>query len=392
MKKFRLKKGIHEGDYRILILTLGISLFGIIMEFSAGYYVSLSKYGDPYNYLKSAAVWFLIGWAIFIFCSFVDYSIYSHLAVLALIAGFVLLGLVFTPLGVTINNATRWIQIGNGPTIMPGEIIKTCMILFFSWFYAEKAERAKKPLWILFALIIAGTAFFLIYKQPNLSTALIVVMLVVGMMFLAGLPLIYVVGTIAAGIAGVVFLLTFKGGYMMERVTSFTHPFDDALGSGYQVVQGLLALGSGGVFGLGLGNSIQKAFYLPEAQSDFILPIIGEELGFVGVLCLLIAYLILVYVILSTAIRAKDRFGMLLAGGVGLHLGLQVILNVAVVTATAPPTGVVLPLISAGGNALILYMAELGIVYNISKQAREMDMKEDLQSAEDSDLITVNER
>ena len=165
----------------------------------------------------------------------------------------------------------------------------------------------------------------------------------------------------------------------MERITSFTRPFDDALGSGYQVCQGLLAMGSGGVLGVGLGNSIQKAFYLPEAQSDFILAIIGEELGFVGILILLIAYLALVYFLFSVSIRAKDRFGMLLAGGVALHLGLQVVLNVAVVTATAPPTGVVLPLVSAGGNALILYMVELGIVYNISKQARftEEDVTEE---------------
>jgi cell division protein FtsW len=139
-------------------------------------------------------------------------------------------------------------------------------------------------------------------------------------------------------------------------------------------------MGSGGVFGVGLGNSIQKAFYLPEAQSDFILAIVGEELGFVGILCLLIAYLALVYCLFSTALKAKDRFGMLLAGGVALHLGLQVILNVAVVTATAPPTGVALPLISAGGNSLILYMAELGIVYNISKQSRII---EDDESAEE---------
>ena len=353
-------------SYWILILTLGISLFGIVMEFSAGYYVSLSKFGDPYYYLKNAALWFLIGWAAFIICSFINYNIYKHIAIPALIFGFVLLALLFTPLGKTINNATRWIEIMNGRiTIMPGEIIKTCMILFFAWFYARNKEFASKLPWILFSLMIAGAAFFLIYKQPNLSTAIITVALVIGMMFLAGLPLVYVFGAMGAVAAGIVFLLQYKGGYMMNRVTSFTRPFEDALGAGYQVVQGLLALGSGGVLGVGLGNSIQKAFYLPEAQSDFILAIIGEELGFVGILCLMAAYLALVYFIFSVALRAKDRFGMLLAGGVGIHLGLQVILNIAVVTASAPATGVVLPLVSAGGNALVLYMVELGIVYNV---------------------------
>jgi cell division protein FtsW len=277
-------------------------------------------------------------------------------------------------LGKTINNATRWIELLNGRiTIMPGEIVKSSMILFFAWLYAKSRDYAVKFKWVAFALLIAAAAFFLIYKQPNLSTALIVVALIFGMMFLAGLPIIYLLAIGVLAVVGLAFLLLFKGGYMMERVTSFMRPFDDALGSGYQVCQGLLAMGSGGVFGVGLGNSIQKAFYLPEAQSDFILAIIGEELGFVGIMVLLIAYLALVYLLFSVSIRAKDRFGMLLAGGVALHLGLQVILNVAVVTATAPPTGVVLPLVSAGGNALILYMAELGIVYNVSKQARFTD-------------------
>ena len=376
MKKYRFKKGIHDGEYGILFLTLGISLFGVIMEFSAGYYISLSKYGDPYYYLKNAIMWFLISWVFFIICALVNYNWHKFLAIPALLGGFALLVLLFTPLGATYNNATRWIELGP-ITLMPGEIIKTCMILFFAWFYARKEEFSKKLSWILFSFAIAGAAFFLIYKQPNLSTAIIVVALVIGMMFLAGLPIVYVGGLLGAFAAGVIFLLSDKGGYMMERVTSFMDPFRDALGAGYQVVQGLLALGSGGVFGVGLGNSIQKAFYLPEAQSDFILAIIGEELGFVGILCLLIAYLALLYFIFSTALKAKDRFGMLLAGGVGLHLGLQVILNVAVVTASAPPTGVVLPLISSGGNALVLYMAELGIVYNISRRTRYVETEND---------------
>ena len=377
IKLFKTKSDSHYGDYWILFLTLGISLFGIVMEFSAGYYVSLSKFGDPYYYLKNAVIWFLIGWVFFIVCSFMNYQIFKIFAIPAIVIGFVLLVLLFTPLGKTLNNATRWIELFGGRiTIMPGEIIKTCMILFFAWFYSKDKKYVVKVPWILFSLVIAGAAFYLIYKQPNFSTALIVVALVFGMMFLAGLPLIYVVGAGALATVGAVFLLLFKGGYMMERVTSFTDPFADALGSGYQVVQGLLAMGSGGVFGVGLGNSIQKAFYLPEAQSDFILAIIGEELGFVGVLVLLIAYLALVYCIFSVAIRAKDKFGMLLAGGVGMHIGLQVILNVAVVTASAPPTGVVLPLVSAGGNALVLYMAELGIVYNVSKRARFIDTEE----------------
>ena len=378
MKKYRYKNGIHEGDHRVLLLTLGIALFGIIMEFSAGYYISMGKAkGDPYAFLKTAILWFAISWVAFILASLVNYKYYRFLAIPALIIGFALLVLVFTKFGVTINNATRWIGIKDKFTLMPGEIIKTCAILFFGWFLAVKKEHYTKFAWVAFSFAIAFAAFYLIYKQPNLSTAIIVVALIIGMMFLAGLPWYYIIAILVLFAGLVAFLLLYKGGYMWVRVTSFAHPFDDALGTGYQVVQGLLALGSGGVFGVGLGNSIQKAFYLPEAQSDFILAIIGEELGFAGILVLLIAYFALLYAVFSVAVRAKDKFGMLLAAGVGLHLGLQVVLNVAVVTASAPATGVVLPLVSAGGNALVLYMAELGMVYNISKQARFTDSGEE---------------
>ena len=182
---------------------------------------------------------------------------------------------------------------------------------------------------------------------------------------------ILLVGLGAAGFAG---LIIIKGGYWMRRVLNFTDPFEDALGSGYQVSQGLLAFGSGGVFGVGLGKSMQKALYLPEAMSDFILPIIGEELGFVGVMALMAVYLFLIWRGCLVSINAKDLFGTLLAGGITLHIALQVILNIAVVTASFPPTGVVLPLISLGGTATVLFMAELGMLYNISKQAEERDV------------------
>ena len=156
----------------------------------------------------------------------------------------------------------------------------------------------------------------------------------------------------------------------MERIQTFFDPFKDALGSGYQVVQSLLALGSGGLLGVGLGQSIQKTLYLPEPQSDFILAIIGEELGYVGLIVLMCVYMLLIWRCIKTAIKAPDIYGTLLAGGVALHLGLQVVLNIAVVSASFFPTGVVLPFVSLGGNATILYLAEMGVVFNISRQIR----------------------
>ena len=168
-------------------------------------------------------------------------------------------------------------------------------------------------------------------------------------------------------------LIVLKGSYWLKRVTSFFDPFADALGDGYQVVQGLLAFGSGGVTGVGIGRSMQKALYLPECFSDFILPIIGEEVGFIGVMALMAVYLVLIWRGVLVSMNSKDLFGTLLAGGITLHIALQVILNVAVVSASFPPTGVVLPLVSLGGTATVLFMAELGILYNVSKRSSEKE-------------------
>ena len=161
----------------------------------------------------------------------------------------------------------------------------------------------------------------------------------------------------------------------MKRVMSFLDPFADPLNTGYQVVQSLMALGSGGLFGLGLGKSIQKNLYLPEPQNDFILAIIGEELGFLGIIILMICFMVLIYRGILTAVRAPDRFGMLVASGITIMLGVQVLLNVAVVTSSMPPTGVTLPFISYGGNAMWLFMGSMGILLNISKSSSEVIRK-----------------
>ena len=298
-----------------------------------------------------------------------------------MIVAFVTLLLIFTPkswgFAVTLNNATRWIRVIPGRdsiTFMPGEITKVALILFIAWFYSNDPKRIHKVFkGHVIILAVAGAAFVLIYKQPNLSTAGIVLLLTLGMMLIAGLAwgwVLLAAGLGAGGFAGIVFI---KGGYWLKRVTSFWDPFQDALGSGYQVSQGLMALGSGGVLGVGLGKSMQKALYLPEAMSDFILPIIGEELGLVGVLALMAVYMVLLWRGCVVAVNAKDLFGTLLAGGITLHIGLQVILNIAVVSASFPPTGVVLPLISLGGTATVLFMAELGMLFNISRQSNEKE-------------------
>lgn len=366
------KKKLHSGDFLLLILTIGLVIFGVIMVFSSSYYASISEDETPYSYLIRDAGWAALGTVVMAFMSVFDYRHLKKLAKPLLALSIVLLLLLFTPLGASGNGATRWLDLGI--TIMPGEIAKICAIIFVAWFLSEQPKRIKsfkQGILPLFAL--CGVYAFLIIKQPNLSTAITICGIIILMMFVAGMSWGYCFGLVGTGVLGVIGLLVMDdGGYRVKRMVSFMDPFADALGDGYQVVQSLMALGSGGLFGVGLGKSIQKNLYLPEPQNDFILAIIGEELGYVGVLLLMAAYIVLIWRGIHIAINAPDQFGMLLASGITIMIALQVILNVAVVTSSMPPTGITLPLVSYGGNALMLFMASIGILLNISKHTTQV--------------------
>lgn len=372
--KLKLRRGrnLRQSDFVILAMVTILVIFGVVMVFSASYYKSINESGSPYSYLIRQGVFAVTGFGIMWFCSWFDYHIYKRLSVLIIAVSFVLLLLLLTPLGVSEGGATRALYIGF--TIMPGELAKLAVIIFTAAFLASDPKlilsfrRGVLPLLFLMALF-GG----LIIKQPNLSTAITVCGIIAGIMFLAGLEWKYVIGAgiLGGGAVSILILLgdTLGMEHWKKRIVSFTDPFADALGDGFQVVQSLLALGSGGLFGLGLGKSIQKNLYLPEPQNDFIIAIIGEELGLVGLLLLLGVYAILIWRCFHVCLNAPDRFGMLLSGGITIMIGLQVILNVAVVTSSMPPTGVALPFVSYGGNALWIFMASAGIVLNVSRQS-----------------------
>ncbi|MDR1574197.1 MAG: FtsW/RodA/SpoVE family cell cycle protein, partial [Clostridiales Family XIII bacterium] len=270
-------------------------------------------------------------------------------------------------------NAARWLGVGD-LTVMPGEIAKVAAILFVAWYLSLDEDRIRSFFKGPVVLLGIGAAYFyLIKKQPNLSTALIVLGLICAMIFVAGVKWKHLGVLISAGAVGAYFFLRHMAleDYQMDRIAAFMDPFADVQGSGWQTVQSLLAFGAGGVFGSGLGKSIQKTLYLPEGHNDFILAVIGEELGLVGCLLLLAVYLLLIFCGARIAINAPDRFSMLIAAGVTLLFAMQVIVNVAVVTGVAPNTGVALPFVSYGGNALLLYMFLAGLVLNISRYAKE---------------------
>ena len=358
-------------DAILLIVVICLTLFGVIMVFSASYYSTISGSGDPYVYLFRAIRWAVVGAVVMIGVSFIPYRIFYNFAPIIAVLSLILLAVLFIPgVGIERGGSTRWLGIGGGEdlTFMPGEFAKFAVIVFVAWFYTKYADRTRELIRGFLPMIaLVGIYFILIYKEPNLSTALIVVLTMVAMMFLAGVPFGYLV---VAGIFGG--LLVWKSiqsdqGEHLARTSGFLDPFSDAQGEFYQTVQGLLALGSGGLVGVGLGNSVEKALWLPEAQNDFIFAIIGEETGFIGCILLIFAYVVLVWRCMIIAIRAKDRFGALMAGGIACIFALQSILNIGVVTSVLPPTGVILPFVSYGGNAIVLFMLLIGIALNISK-------------------------
>jgi cell division protein FtsW len=282
-------------------------------------------------------------------------------------AGIVLLILLFTPLGTTINAATRWVELGP-ITFMPGELAKIAIIWFMAWFYTKFAKNTRKFLrGTVPAMIVIAVTFVLIWKQPNLSTALIVAGIALTMMFLGGSRIHHLLALAGAGLPVVYFMVVAKNGEHMSRISNYLDPFSDTQDRFYQTVQGLLALGAGGATGVGPGRSVQKALYLPAAQNDYIFAVIGEELGFIGCIALLILFLALIWRCVLIAMKAPDRFSMMMASGITIMLALQVILNIAVVTNLLPSTGVILPFISFGGNAMLLFMGAMGIMYHISK-------------------------
>lgn len=366
--KKRTKLKLKSGDFWLMLLTLMLVLFGLIMVFSASYYSSISQDGNPYSYLVRHGAWVVFGLVAMAFGALFDYRKYKKWALPILIVSVILLVLVLTPLGQTTNGATRWIKVGP-VTLMPGEIAKIAAIIFVAWFLSEDASRIKSlKRGILPLLGIIAVYGALIVKQPNLSTAITVCGIIIAMMLVAGLKWRYVATAGGIGVVGILSIVIFmKDTYWYNRLTSFTDPFQDALGDGYQAVQSLLALGSGGLFGVGLGKSVQKNLYLPEPQNDFILAIIGEELGYIGVLLLIALYCLFIWRGIHIALNAPDQFGLLLASGIVLMVAIQVILNIAVVTSSMPPTGINLPFISYGGNALLIFMFSAGVLLNISR-------------------------
>lgn len=356
-------------DNVIFYTTITLVFIGIIMVFSASYVQSAFKHDDSYYFLKRNTIYAIIGFISMITISNIDYRFWKDNATKIGIISTILLILVLTPLGIKANGARRWLGVGSF-TIQPAEIAKFATIVITAKLIEKKYSDIKSIKKGVIPLLIVPILFFsIIMLQPNMSTAGTIILVTFVMIFVAGMNIKVVIGLLITGI--VAFLgLALTSPYRLKRVLSFLDPFQDPLGSGYQVIQGLYALGSGGLFGMGLGKSQQKWFYIPEPQNDFIFAIIGEELGLVGCSVVILLFILLVYRCVIIALKCPDIFTCMMVIGIGAQIGIQAALNIAVATSSMPVTGVALPFISYGGTSLIIFMSAIGIVLNISKHVK----------------------
>ncbi len=354
-------------DLVLLISVIAISIFGIIMIYSSSNIWAEYKFNDAFKYLKMQGLFLIVGIVLMIIISKIPYKYYLDKANIILVICFVLLILVLIPgIGKIRNGSRSWFGVG-GLGIQPSEFMKLALIIFISK-YLHKNERnnisIKKD--ILPILFITLLTFGLIMLQPDFGTGVIIVMSIIGILFISGLKMKFFIIAGLVGVVGAVVLILIAP-YRFERILSFINPWVDPLGTGFQAIQSLFAIGPGGLLGLGLGNSIQKHFYLPEPQTDFIFAIISEEFGFLGVLIVSALFLTIIYRGMKISLNAKDLFSKYLSFGITFSLAFQALLNLMVVVSLIPITGVTLPFLSYGGSSLLITLCSMGILLNISR-------------------------
>lgn len=354
-------------DFILLVTVLILLLTGIIMVLSASSPTSLSEYGDSYKYLYKQAFSAGMGLVVMSILAKVDYRFFKKYYKVIYIFCIGLLCLVFL-FGSSAKGATRWIDLGI-IRFQPSEVAKVGIIIFYAEYLTRKKDKIStfkegflKPLLWLIPIVIIVYIF-----QNHLSATFVICVLAVLLMFMAGTKISYFIKLGVPVIAAGVLYIVKKGGFRLTRIFSFFNPWADATDSGWQIIQSLYAIGSGGLFGAGLGNSKQKYLYIPEPHNDFIFAVLAEELGFVGCTLVILLFGVFIWRGIVIAMKSKDMFGGLLAIGITSLIAVEVIINIAVVTASMPVTGMSLPFFSYGGTALIIQLATVGILLNISR-------------------------
>lgn len=354
-------------DYKLLISVIILSIFGCIMIYTSSNVWALYKFNDAFKYLKNQSIFLILGIFLMYFLSKLDYNFYKKKANLIIGICFILLVLVLIPgIGVVRNGSRSWFGVF-GFGIQPSEATKIGLVIFISKYLSNNYSimyNIKKGVLPILSIILIF--FILIMLEPDFGTACVITLSLIAMIFISKVKLSFFIKIGLTGLLGVVVLIIIAP-YRMARIVSFLNPWSDPLGSGFQIIQSLYAIGPGGLFGLGLGNSIQKHFYLPEPQTDFIFSIISEELGFIGILIVSMLFMFIFYRCIKISLNTKDLFGKYLCFGLSFTIIFQTILNLCVVIGLVPVTGVTLPFLSYGGSSLLVSLTSIGIILNISK-------------------------
>lgn len=355
---------MKKPDIVLLCCVMVLSLFGLLMIYDASSYVAFRDFQDKYHYIKDQAVWLMLGVSVLAFFMFFDYRKLYYLAIPLLLAAIGLLILVFIPgLSVYALGARRWINFGVF-VLQPAEFVKLALAIYLSaWFSSKEKGR------LAAFLLLMGVVLTLIMMQPDTGTASIILAEALVAYFLSGGTVLHFVLVIPVILAAGFVLIKIEP-YRAARLTTFLNPDHNIQSTSYHVRQILIALGSGGLTGVGIGNSIQKYAYLPENTTDSIFAIIAEEFGFIGSVGLIAVFAVLVWRGFLISSLAKDNFGKILAATITTYLGLQVIINLSAMTSLLPLTGIPLPFISYGGSAFVVNMASIGILLSISRQAK----------------------
>ncbi|MBI5177817.1 MAG: putative lipid II flippase FtsW [Nitrospinae bacterium] len=358
-----------EPDWRILFCAVALVLVGMVMIFSASGTVAGTRYGDPAYFLKRQMIWALIGFAGMAVAMRINYRKLADLAPYLYLLSLILLFMVLIPgIGKEVSGARRWIAVG-GFTFQPSEFAKLALIIAFSHFLVKKESAGRLKDFVTGYMpnaIALGICFVLILLQPDMGTSLIASLVVFTLFFVSGIRFRYILGTFLM-LLPFLYIAVLNVDYRRRRILSFLDPWADPSDTGFQIIQSYVALGNGHIFGAGLGQGKQKNFFLPDAHTDFIFSIIGEEFGFLGCALIVLLFIIFVYLGFRAAMKAPDPFGMYLATGITASIGMQAVVNFGVATGLLPTKGLPLPFISLGGSALVMWLISVGILLNVSQ-------------------------
>ena len=366
------KKMYRAYDFSLLFLTFFLVCFGLVMIYSTSSYNATKFYGNATHYLKKQLIFAVFGMVVMVIVSKIDYRYITHpvpaIKIRPITVRYLLclsLQVIVLFVGEDIKGAKRWIEIPGIGSFQPSELTKICIVLLTAYL-ASRAPRALNKIGGFLGVMLRVAPLILLVVIENLSTAIVLASIVFVICFVTSKKKVFYIAVVILGVAAVASVFLFGEGFRMERIDAWlnveTHP------KGYQTLQGLYAIASGGIMGKGLGNSVQKLGFIPESHNDMIFSVICEELGLIGAIAILLLFLLLLWRLFVIAVNAPDLFGSLIAVGVMVHIAVQVLINVAVVTNTIPSTGIPLPFISYGGSSLVALLFEMGIALGVSNQ------------------------